>query len=65
LDIHFKLEIEMGSSFLTHSSFFLNNTDLRLWGNNAEAYDFMRLVLGFWDTPVPSAGATGQADFRR
>jgi len=28
-------------------------------------YDFMRLVLGFWNTPVPSAGATGQADFRR
>jgi hypothetical protein len=27
-------------------------------GIQGDAHDFMRLLLGFWDTPVPSAGAT-------
>jgi len=36
----------------------LKYTGLRLWGNNGAVYDFMRLLLGFWDTPVPSATLT-------
>jgi len=37
---------------LTNSYFFLNNTGLRLWGNNDAVYDFMQLLLGFWDTEL-------------